>query len=460
MADVGGLEVQVFRANSSIPLSGARVTVTPTTQEALNEELNREVILLNTNEVGKTETIQLETPPLERSLNVENNLIPYGLCNVTVDVPGYDQLIVRGCQIFPGITALQECNLFPLGTARKRHEGNRESNVTDIQIIDIPKNTLFGIFPPKIPEDEIKPLPPPTGGVVLPQVVVPEFITVHDGVPTNASAPNYRVPYNDYIKNVASSEIYATWNESAIRANLLCIISFTLNRVFTEWYRGKGYNFDITSSTAYDQKFSYGRNIYDNISTLVDELFSTYIRRPSQKQPLFAQYCDGNRVQCPGWLSQWGSQSLGTQGYVPFEILTNYYGSNLELSRAERVSGSPQSYPGYTLDIGSSGEPVRVVQTFLNRISQNYPLIPKVAVDGRYGPATAEQVRVFQGVFGLPVTGKVDYATWYKISNIYVGVTKIAELRRTIPKQEYGYFTPPVAYEEAVDVPKIRYPKD
>ncbi len=259
--------------------------------------------------------------------------------------------------------------------------------------------------------------------------MVPEFVVVHDGNPDDPNAPNYTVRYKDYIKNVASCEIFSTWPETTIRANLYCIISFTLNRIYTEWYRSKGKNFTITSSTAFDQAFSQGRNIYDNINRIVDEIFSTYIKRPDAKQPLFAQYCDGVKVQCPGWLTQWGSKYLGDQGKIPYEILTNFYGTNLELRRAPEVAGIPISYPGTALALGSKGNAVRDIQTYLNRISQNYPLIPKLAVDGVYGPATENSVKVFQQVFGLPQTGKVDYATWYKISEIFVGVSKLAELR-------------------------------
>ena len=239
---------------------------------------------------------------------------------------------------------------------------------------------------------------------------------------------NRTVLYKDYIKNVASSEIYSTWSRRTITANVFCIISFTLNRIYTEWYRSKGKNFDITNSTAYDHAFSYGRNIYENISNIVDEVFSTYVRRIGRKQPLLTQYCDGKNVSCPEWLSQWGSKALGDQGVEPFNILTRYYGSNIELTTAEQVKGSPRSYPGYALTIGSRGESVRAVQEYLNRIANNYPLIPKVAVDGIYGNRTSQQVKVFQSIFKLPQSGIVDFATWYRISEIYVGVTRIAEL--------------------------------
>jgi peptidoglycan hydrolase-like protein with peptidoglycan-binding domain len=462
MADIGRLQVQTFRGNTFIPVANARVTVVPTSIPS------RETAALTTNATGQTQVIDLIAPNVELSLD-ENNTTeqPYSTCDVTVEAEGYETFIVRGCQILPETTALQICNLEPLSaippteatTASRNPWWSREI-LEPARIVEVPANRLFGNFPPKIPEDPVKPLPPPTGGVVLNQVVVPEFVIVHAGTPTNTAAPNYWVRFQDYIKNVASSEIYATWPENTIRANIYCILSFTLNRIFTEWYRGKGYNFDITNSTAFDHAFTFGRNIFDNISRIVDEIFTTYVRRRGGNQPLLTQYCDGRQVQCPGWLTQWGSKDLGDRGLAPYQILTNFYGTNIDLVQAPRVSGIPKSYPGYTLKIGSRGEPVRTTQTFLNRISQNYPLIPKVAVDGIYGPATANSVRVFQSIFNLPQTGEVDYATWYKISNIYVGVTKIAELRRTVvPKEETGIFIPPVPYKGAINVPTISYRK-
>ena len=232
--------------------------------------------------------------------------------------------------------------------------------------------------------------------------------------------------YRDYIKNVVSSEIYATWPESAIYANTLVIMSFTLNRVYTEWYRGKGYDFTITSSTAYDQKWMRGRNVYENIDRIVDSVFANYLSRPGVRQPIFTSYCDGRRVTCNG-LSQWGSSYLAGEGYSAIEIIHYYYGSDMYINTADSIAGVPSSWPGYNLTIGSSGEKVRQMQQQLNRIAQNYPAIPTIAADGIYGPATAEAVRVFQGIFNLPQTGVVDYPTWYSISNIYVGVSRISE---------------------------------
>ncbi|MDB2108591.1 peptidoglycan-binding domain-containing protein [Clostridium paraputrificum] len=431
MADIGQLKVQCFRGESAVPIDNCRVTINPTTSDQVqninalgnkttspnNPSASNINTTLLTDSSGLTQVIDLSAPPLDYSQEPTNN-VPYSLYDVLVERDGFSPVSIRGVQVFPQSTALQKVSL--------QENANRSSRA---EIIIIQPNTLIGNFPAKIPESPDKPLPPPTGGVVLPKPVVPEFITVHQGSPNDASAPNYRVPYKDYIKNVASCEIYSTWPESTIRANVFCIISFTLNRIYTEWYRGKGKNFDITSSTAYDHAFNYGRNIYDSISAIVDEIFSTYIRRFGRKQPLLTQYCDGKNVTCPQWLSQWGSKYLGDQGYIPYDILTYYYGNDIELTTAEQVSGSPSSYPGFDLTVGSNGESVRQTQEFLNRIAQNYPLIPKVAVDGTYGEATAEAVRVFQGIFNLPKTGVVDYATWYRISDIYVGVTRIAELR-------------------------------
>ena len=431
MADIGQLKVQCFRGESAVPIDNCRVTINPTTSDQVqninalgnkttspnNPSASYINTTLLTDSSGLTQVIDLSAPPLDYSQEPTNN-VPYSLYDVLVERDGFSPVSIRGVQVFPQSTALQKVSL--------QENANRSSRA---EIIIIQPNTLIGNFPAKIPESPDKPLPPPTGGVVLPKPVVPEFITVHQGSPNDASAPNYRVPYKDYIKNVASCEIYSTWPESTIRANVFCIISFTLNRNYTEWYRGKGKNFDKTSSTAYDHAFNYGRNIYDSISAIVDEIFSTYIRRFGRKQPLLTQYCDGKNVTCPQWLSQWGSKYLGDQGYIPYDILTYYYGNDIELTTAEQVSGSPSSYPGFDLTVGSNGESVRQIQEFLNRIAQNYPLIPKVAVDGTYGEATAEAVRVFQGIFNLPKTGVVDYATWYRISDIYVGVTRIAELR-------------------------------
>ena len=256
---------------------------------------------------------------------------------------------------------------------------------------------------------------------------IPQKITVHLGAPSG-NAPNVTVPFTDYVKNVASSEIYPTWEEPALRANILAIVSFALNRVYTEFYRSRGYDFDITSSTAYDQYFVNGRSYFSNVSRIVDELFNDYLRRPGFVEPLAAKFCNGTTVTCEG-LSQWGSQNLALQGYDSDEILRSYYG-NVETVTNAPIRGIQASYPGTPLRLGSSGPNVVVLQAALNRISQNYPAIPKLAnVDGVYGSRTEAAVRKFQEVFGLTVDGIVGRATWYAVVRLYTAVTRLSELR-------------------------------
>ena len=258
-------------------------------------------------------------------------------------------------------------------------------------------------------------------------VTVPEYITVHLGRPT-ASAQNVRVPFADYIKNVASSEIYPTWPESAIRANVLAQISYALNRVYTEYYRSRGYDFDITNSTAFDQSYIQGRDIFENVSQIVDDIFNDYIVRQGQVQPLFAQYCDGREVSCSG-LSQWGSVSLANNGLTPYEILQSYYGNDINIVFDAPVGMPEESYPGIPLRLGSAGESVRQLQLRLNRIRRNYPTITLIPeTDGYFGVATERAVRDFQRIFNLTEDGIVGKATWYKVINIYNGVKRLTSV--------------------------------
>ena len=263
----------------------------------------------------------------------------------------------------------------------------------------------------------------------MPPVIpyVPQTITVHLG-PPNSDAENVTVPFIDYVKNVASSEIYPTWEESALRANILAIVSFALNRVYTEWYRSRGYDFDITNSTAYDQFFVNGRSYFDSVSRIADELFNDYLRRPGFVEPLAAKFCNGTTATCEG-LSQWGSQNLALQGYNSVQIIRSYYG-NVEIVNNAPVAGITSSYPGTPLRRGTTGPSVVTIQTELNRISQSYPAIPKIpVVDGIFGARTEAAVRKFQEVFGLDVDGVVGSATWYALVRLYVAVNSLAELR-------------------------------
>lgn len=407
--DEGRLQVRVRQKNMGTPVADARVSV------SYSGDPQGKIEETDTNESGSIEAVEIATPPLEYSMSPSESQ-PYSEVTVTVSANGYRNITVSGVEVMPDRLSIQDIELEVLDAP-----GN------DVDNIVIPAHTLYGDYPAKIPEPEIMPVAE-TGEIVLNRVVIPEYVIVHDGAPSDSTAANYYVRYKDYIKNVASSEIYATWPDATIRANVLAIMSFTLNRIYTEFYRGKGYNFNITSSTAYDHKFIYGRNIYDNISLIVNEMFENYLSRPNVKQPILTQYCDGQKVSCPSWMIQWGSKSLGDQGYSAIEILRYFYGSNMYINTAEAVSGIPASWPGYNIGIGSSGQNVYQIQKQLARIAKAYPAIPAIVPDGIYGPKTKAAVEKFQAVFGLPVSGVVDYNTWYEISNIYVAVTRIAEL--------------------------------
>ena len=404
----GSLRINVTSAIGQIPIDNATVSISYT---AAPENTIEE---LTTDSSGLTEIVELPAPNEDYSLNPESEVKPYSEYNILVTAEGYEPVSVTGSELLANTTSFQPIRMNPLSLTED-----------DEKRVDIPPHTLWGDYPPKIPESEIKTITE-TGEIVLSRVVIPEYVIVHDGVPSDRTAPNYWVRYTDYIKNVASSEIYATWPESTIYANVLAIISFTLNRVYTEWYRGQGYDFTITSSTAYDQKWIYGRNTYENIDRLVDNIFNNYLSRPGVRQPIFTSFCDGQRVTCSG-LSQWGSKYLGDEGYSAIEIIRYYYGSDMYINTADSISGVPSSWPGYNLSIGSSGDKVRQLQQQLNRIAQNYPALPTIVADGIYGQRTADAVRTFQQVFGLPSTGVTDFATWYAISRIYVGVSRISE---------------------------------
>lgn len=280
----------------------------------------------------------------------------------------------------------------------------------------------------------------------MPTVIpfVPQQITVHLG-PPDSNAANVTVRFSDYVKNVASSEIYPTWEESALRANIYAIVSFALNRVYTEFYRSRGYDFDITNSTAYDQAFVNGRSYFSQIVRLVDELFNDYLRRPGFVEPLAAKFCNGTTVTCEG-LSQWGSQNLAKQGYNSTQILRSYYG-NVEIVNNAPIRGYTSSYPGTPLRRGSSGPNVVVIQAELNRIAQNYPAIPKIAtVDGIFGSRTEASVRAFQEIFNLNPDGIVGKATWYALVRLYTAVTSLSELR----SQGQQFYSISWAYPDAL----------
>ena len=402
MPDTGSLRVDVTDQDGR-PIDGATAEISITGEP----ETTLESIQTDSN--GQTESVELPAPPFEYTEN-PGVTQPYSEYSIIVRAPGFAPVSINGIDIFSSRRSIQDVRLTEAS-----------------QVVTIGPNTLFGNYPPKIPEASIKPITS-TGEIVLDRVVVPGTVVVHDGVPTDSTASNYYVSFPDYIKNVACSEIYPTWPEATITANVIAIVSFTLNRVYTEWYRNKGYNFTITSSTAFDHKWINERNIFDNVGLIVDEVFADYVSKPDVKQPILTQYCDGKRTTCSG-MSQWGSKYLGDQNYSALQILRNYYGSDIYINTAEEVSGIPLSWPGYTLDIGDSGTPVRTIQEQLSAIRRTYSNIPSLAIDGIYGEDTAAAVSKFQSIFDLPVTGEVDYSTWYKISQLYVALEKLAELR-------------------------------
>ena len=408
--DNGQLRIRVASKSNGAPVPNAKITVLYTggPQDVVEE--------LTTDASGNASPVTLRTPPIEYSMQPQDRQ-PYAEYSIIVQAEGYREIEISGIELMSEQISEQPVQLEALDS----------SGPADNAVV-IGAHTLYGDYPPKIPEEEVKTVTD-TGEIVLSRVVIPEYVIVHDGTPGDNTAKNYYVRYRDYIKNVASSEIYATWPEATIRANVLAIMSFTLNRVYTEWYRGKGYQFTITSSTAYDHKFIPGRNYYQSISRIVDEQFENYLSRPGITQPILTQYCDGDKVSCPNWMTQWGSKYLGDQGYSAIEILRYFYGDNMYINVAEGISGIPASWPGYNLSIGMTGDKVRQVQQQLARIAKTYTAIPAIRADGVYGPSTRDAVEAFQSVFGLPVTGVIDYNTWYEISAIYVAITRIAELQ-------------------------------
>ncbi len=396
--DFGLLKVRTFLKNIGFPAEGVNVSITdPETGQTVSQAV--------TDSEGQIPPVRLPAPP--ESYAQSNDMPrPFSQYDLQASGEGFDDVNISNVQIYSESTAVQDISVTSL----------RDD-------FTIPYPTLWGDFPEKIPESDIKKLPFPSNLTILPEPVIPELVVVHAGTPDDKTAKNYTLPYRDYINNVASSEIYASWEREALKANILAINSFTLNRVYTEWYRSRGYDFTITSSTAYDQAFFYGRNLFQEIIDVTDEVFTMYVSRPGLNQPLLTQYCDGKRVRRDGWLSQWGSNDLARMGYSALEILKYYYGYDIILKEAPKVQGIPISFPG-VLQKGSRGENVRTVQSQLNRISQNYPRIPKLAVDGIYGDNTARSVRIFQEIFSLPLTGVVNYPTWYKLSAITNAVSQ------------------------------------
>lgn len=399
---IGYLNIQTRTAHDALPISGVQIRIT--------DFQGNSIYQLTTDQNGETQTVPLETLDKSFSQNQYYSGLPYKSYNVLAQAAGFNSLFISDIPIFDGETASLPLLLIPM------QEIQRNPILTEIPI---GKPAVAAQGPRQQEGSVVSPY-------VLRQVVIPNPITVHLGTPSS-SAANVQVSFPDYVKNVASSEIYPTWPENALRANIYAQISFALNRVFTEWYPSRGYSFQITNHTGYDQYYVPGRNIFTNISRIVDEIFTTYIRRPGALNPLFAEYCNGSTVTCAG-LSQWGTVSLAQNGYTPLRILQRYYG-NVELVQATQVRNIESSYPGTALRVGSRGAAVRTIQRQLNRIRRNYPAIPAISpVDGIFGSETRAAVTSFQRVFNLTADGIVGRGTWNRISNIYVAVTRMAEI--------------------------------
>ncbi len=400
---IGYLKIQARTAQDAIPLEGVRIRIL--------DGRGRNVYELSTDESGEAQIVSLETVERELSLDPYYGGIPYIGYDVIAQAAGFHTIHVTGIPIYDRETALLPLSFVPLS------EGQRGAGATEI-VVGKPAASMRETRYQEAPVEEPR---------VLRQVIIPNPITVHLGRPA-AAASNVQVSFPDYVKNVASSEIYPTWPEASLRANIYAIITFALNRVFTEWYRSQGYSFDITNSTAYDQAFVYGRPIYESISRIVDEIFNEYVRRQGQIAPYFTSFCNGTTTTCPG-LSQWGTVTLAQQGRTPLQILRAYYPDDVEIAETDVIANVPSSYPGTPLRVGSTGLDVQTIQTYLNRIRRNYPAIPLITDEaGTFGNSTKAAVTKFQSVFSLAADGIVGKATWYKISKLYTAVTRLAEL--------------------------------
>ena len=399
----GILRIQAFAARQSSPVEGVTVNITGDGFTATR----------TTDAEGNAADVVLTTPDCALSLDEDNTTrLPYAVCSLTASKTGYRPVRIQGIQVFAGQVTLAQPEMIP-----ETEEGRDVENPPVV----IPTHVLFagggGSGTP--PTEECVPR-------VLDRVIIPKNITVHLGKPA-ASAQNVTVSFRNYIANVASSEVYPTWPESALRANIHCQISLALNRIYTEWYPSKGYSFNITNSTSYDQYYVHGRTVFDVMVRLTDDIFNTYIRKTGTVNPYYSEYCDGKSVTCPG-LKQWGTVTLANQGRTPLQILKYYYGNDIEIVRTNNIQSIPQSYPGSPLKQGDSGTAVFTLQRQLNRITKDYPFFGKLTVDGKFGPSMTATVKAFQKQFNLTADGVVGRQTWYKISYIYVSVKDLAEL--------------------------------
>jgi len=432
---LGYLKVELYAGHRSLPIANDRVLIK-------NQE-GKVLYNLITDENGATERVPLSAPDRRYSQSPYTSMPRFSVVNVEVPAfQGYKKAIVHWAEIFDTIHTTLSMQLHPIISGESARQDTDEYYTPIKHGVDLPRD----------PQTDSEPRDPGNSGAAMNtqrddrdaipvqnfqinqialanDVPMPEFITVHLGSP-NDYARNVTIPFADYIKNVASSEIFPTWADAALYANIYAQISFALNRVFTLWYRSRHLAFDITNVTAFDQAFTEGRCIFDNISQIVDGIFNRFLRRQGRQEPFFASYCNGTTTTCDG-LSQWGSQALAQQGWTPIEILRNYYPSDIQIVESNNFGEHVAIYPGTALREGSSGENVRLMQLFLNRIHGNYPGIPTSTPDGIFGPATRRSVLSFQTVFNLIADGIIGKSTWYAIVKIFVSVTRLAELTST-----------------------------
>ena len=406
----GTLRVQTYAARESAPVGNVRIRLRSADSQSAQE------MEFYTDGEGNALELELPAPPASLSLDENATQRPYSVWDLTADKEGYQTLTLEGLQLFAGQMTLAQLEMRPMQRL------GAPAPLPDS--FETPPHQLYSPgseAPSSAPVQFCEPAP-----AVLTAPIIPETITVHLGKPA-ASAQNVTVSFRKYIANVASSEVYPTWPEQALRANIHAQISLALNRIFTEWYPSKGYNFNITNSTSYDQYYVHGREIFEPMERITDDIFNTYVRREGTIEPYYTEYCDGKTVSCPG-MKQWGTVDRANEGKNALQILRYYYGNNIEIVRTNNIQGIPQSYPGTALRRGDSGEDVRIIQRQLTRIAKNYPAFGKPGTDGVFGAATEASVKAFQKHFNLTADGVVGRSTWYKISYIYVSVKKLAEL--------------------------------
>ncbi len=399
----GYLKINVYNDTVANPVKNATVNILKNEQE---------IFTTTTNENGQTELITLDTVNKSYSEEEQYGTRPYETYDIVVTALGLTNTRLNGVQIFDGVTSIQDIYMTSID----------DTQTEDIE--SITPNTLWGDYPPNIWNEETSE-DQQIAPIILKQVLVPPTIVVHDGIPSNSSAPNYTVQFTDYIKNVASSEVYSTWPEETIKANILAIISFTLNRIYTEWYRSRGYDFTITSTTSYDQKYTRNGTIFEPISKIVDQIFTEYIRSGIRMEPLLAHYKSNTTEE--GYLSQWGAKDLGDKGYTALQILRYYYGDNINIYTAETTQSYPYSFTS-PLKEGDCSIDVYILQNSLNYIRGSYPGIPVIQnPTGYFNNDTEDAVKTFQSIFSLSQTGTVNYQTWYKISYILSAVKDLTE---------------------------------